>query len=346
MGIKISFILPTYNTDEKYLKQSIQSVLDQTYKDLELIIIDDGSFDEYSCFIKEYAKIDKRIRLVRNDCNKGLVFSLNRGLLLATGDYCFRMDADDICNKRRAKVTVDYLEKHPDVDILGTQFSYLNHPKGFAHKPKLPESNEEIKVRMIWGSPFAHPTICFRRKSIQQYSITYDSDEKAEDYNLWVKCAIKGCKFVNIHQRLLRYRIHGNQITKVSSNTIKESSSSIRSKLLHFLNIKMTPEEKKLYDSFADGCSLTASELESIGYLLIRVIPEIPESYVTQNTAIKMFSGKYYHECLRSTLHGEKKIPVIYRNSEISRYQRLKGFRILALKCLTFLKSFSSSSVR
>ena len=336
MEKKISFILPTYNTERQFVIQSIQSVLNQSYKNLELIIIDDGSSNEYSCFLEEYVKIDNRIRLVRNASNMGLVFSLNRGLSLATGVYCFRMDADDICKKNRAKVTVKFLEKHQDVDIVGSQFKYLQTKKKLRIQPSLPESNEEIHVRLLWGTPFAHPTICFRRNSIKKYEIKYDNNEKAEDYNLWVRCAIKGCRFANIHQRLLRYRIHDSQITHVLSDKLVESNSSIRNKLFLSLNVVLTTEEKKLFDSFANGCILCENEFESINLILRKMISEIPESYATRSSLRKVLSEKYYHECLRSTLYG-RNVCKSYKESELSNYLKLKLFRIFVLKSLPLI---------
>ena len=109
--------MPSYNTDKEMLEEAVSSILNQAYQDLELIIIDDGSDTP----VKEALRIhDERLRITRNDENKGIVYSLNRGLELSCGNYIARMDADDISDKTRIKNEVDYLDNHKEIDVVST----------------------------------------------------------------------------------------------------------------------------------------------------------------------------------------------------------------------------------
>lgn len=113
---KISVVMPAYNA-EKYIGEAIESILNQTFKDFEFIIINDGSVDHTKEIIREYN--DPRIVLLENDKNRGIVLSLNKGLDAATGKYIARMDADDIALKNRFERQVEYLDEHKDIGVLG-----------------------------------------------------------------------------------------------------------------------------------------------------------------------------------------------------------------------------------
>lgn len=122
---KVSVVMPVYNS-EKYLKESIESILNQSYSDLEFIIINDGSTDNSFKIIKEYAKLDKRINVISRE-NKGIVYSLNEAIRLAKGEYIARMDADDISAPKRIEKQISFLKSHRDIDILGTQVKVVGN---------------------------------------------------------------------------------------------------------------------------------------------------------------------------------------------------------------------------
>lgn len=338
LDTKISFIMPSFNTSEEYLKQAVASVISQDYNNLELIIIDDGSTDECWNIAKKCSALDPRIKLYRNERNSGIVYSLNRALSIASGDFIFRMDADDVCEPYRARKTLEYMHEHPDVDIVGSQFRYLSESRGLNKRPTLPESDSEIKARLLWTTPFAHPTVCFRRSSVIKYDIQYETNEKAEDYNLWTVCAIKGCKFGNIHQPLLKYRIHKGQITNVISDSIKESSASIRRKLLDFLGISLSDAQMETFNAFGDGEDTDEVVLKDVGALLETIIPSVPETYANNASVWKMLGGRYYHECLRASFNGNKKAAMIYQQSMVSNKLGYKASRTLLLKGVSMVR--------
>ncbi|MDD4353774.1 MAG: glycosyltransferase family A protein, partial [Candidatus Nanoarchaeia archaeon] len=125
---RISVIMSAYNT-ERYIAEAIESILNQTFKDFEFIIIDDGSTDDSLKIIKRYVKKDRRIKLIHNKKNIGLTKSLNKGLKIAKGQYIARMDADDISLPQRFQIQYDFLEKNKDIFLIGTT-AFLIDDKG------------------------------------------------------------------------------------------------------------------------------------------------------------------------------------------------------------------------
>src|SRR5688500_15226048 len=121
----ISVVMSAYNSD-KYIAKAIESILNQTFKDFEFIIINDGSKDESLKIIKRYGKKDKRIVLIDNKKNLGLIKSLNKGLKIAKGKYIARMDSDDIAMPQRFKIQLDYLDKNRNIFLVGTSFEQID----------------------------------------------------------------------------------------------------------------------------------------------------------------------------------------------------------------------------
>jgi glycosyltransferase involved in cell wall biosynthesis len=143
---RISVVMSVYN-GEKYLRQAIESILQQTYTDFEFIIIDDGSTDSSREIIQSYD--DKRIRLVINEQNIGLTKSLNKGIRLAKGEFIARMDADDISLPQRFEKQVAYLDSHPEVGVLGTYANIIDHRGKIINNIIFPTEHETILWTML-----------------------------------------------------------------------------------------------------------------------------------------------------------------------------------------------------
>lgn len=198
--IKISVGISFYNT-EKYLKDAIISVLNQTYKDFELILIDDGSTDGSLEIAKSFN--DSRIRIIESNKNMGLAKRLNQLTMVSTGEYIARMDADDIMDVTRLEEQLDYLENHKNIDVLGS-FAYSidanNNITGFRTKPKHPCTVEEIMTH----ASFIHPSVMAKRQWFLDNP--YDEDAlRMEDFNLWMRTFEK-CYFCNMDKPLMFYR--------------------------------------------------------------------------------------------------------------------------------------------
>jgi glycosyltransferase involved in cell wall biosynthesis len=187
----VSVLLPVYN-GEKTIARAIESILNQDFKDFELIILDDGSKDKTLDICKDYQKKDSRIILVHHE-NKGLSATLNIGLSLARGELIARQDSDDYSLPGRLQSQFERFKQDPDLIILGMWARiYTNEiDSGFLHCH--PTTDKSIRLFLYFGNPFVHSSVMFRKKIIDQTGL-YSSrvESQPEDYDLWIRMAQYG----------------------------------------------------------------------------------------------------------------------------------------------------------
>jgi len=202
---KVTVLMPVYN-GELFLREAIESILNQTFHDFEFLIIDDGSIDQSTAIIASYS--DTRIRFFSNGLNHGLIFTLNKGLDLAQGEYIARMDCDDFAFPDRLARQVEFMNQYPDIGLCGTAMKYMNNDIWVKH----PTDHEDIKAGLLFYCTLNHPTVMLRSSVVKSYSLYYDIDcPHTEDYELWTRMA-QLTRITNIPDVLLNYRIHGEQI--------------------------------------------------------------------------------------------------------------------------------------
>jgi glycosyltransferase EpsE len=201
---KISVIMGLYNC-EKTLQESIDSLLNQTFQDFELIMCDDGSIDKTYKIAETYKEIYNNIILLKNDKNKGLNYTLNYCLKYARGEYIARQDADDFSLNNRFEEEIKYLESHTNVAFIGCQMIQFDKNGDF----KIAKAIEyPQKKHFAYGNPFYHPT-CIIRKSIMSEANGYSEEKyfkRGQDYNLWFKIYARGYVGYNIQKPLYKYR--------------------------------------------------------------------------------------------------------------------------------------------
>jgi hypothetical protein len=187
---RLSLIMSTYN-DGPYLAEAIESLLTQTYRDYEFIIIDDAAQDNTPHILARYAQDDPRLKIIRNERNLGLTLSLNRGLELAGGEFIGRMDADDIATPpTRLADQVAFLEAQPEIGMLSGDMVYIA-PGGELLREGRPiygaaAGHAELCWRLLWGNPISHITVMLRREVLEQHRLRYRPEfNRAEDYELW-----------------------------------------------------------------------------------------------------------------------------------------------------------------
>lgn len=225
----ISVAMPVYN-GEQYLAEAIDSILVQTFKNFELIIIDDGSTDNSLQVLRAYAKRDARIRLIAHE-NKNLATTLNDIIDLARGEWIARMDQDDVALPQRFERQLAWLEK-TGADLAGSWVQRF----GTADQRivKLKQSDTAIKMEMLFCSPLAHPSVMMKTNLIKQ--LRYDKAwEKCEDYDLWERAAEAGWKMGNIPEVLLNYRVHPGQISSQKADRQLQLTQEIRRRYWHFV---------------------------------------------------------------------------------------------------------------
>jgi len=195
--------MPVYNA-EKYIYDSVESILNQTYKDLEILIIDDGSTDKTVSIINRFT--DSRIRIYLNE-HSGIISQLNFGIEKASGSYIARMDADDISINTRLMEQINYLISVKDIGIVGTNYYLIDEQSRIICYKKMPETNDEIKFMKPILDSILHPTIMLRR-SVFDIAGKYNNDYLySEDDEFFLRSFSKGITMYNIQKPLFKYRI-------------------------------------------------------------------------------------------------------------------------------------------
>ncbi|MCJ7575561.1 MAG: glycosyltransferase [Dehalococcoidia bacterium] len=202
--------MPVYN-GEKYLEKAIESILTQTFRDFEFIIIDDGSTDDTSDILARYQQKDARIR-VYHQKNQGLMASLNRGCQLAQGKYIARMDADDVSLPERLEQQVRFLDTRPDIGILGTWMEVIDKNGVTRYIVRVPTTPALIEWSLLFDSCMGHPSVMMRRDVIERLNFYSSEATYAEDYDLWSRASLI-THLANIPEALLRYRVWEGGLT-------------------------------------------------------------------------------------------------------------------------------------
>lgn len=239
----ISVIMSIYSEKVEWIRESIDSILNQTFSDFEFIIINDNpKREENKKILSGYAQKDNRIVILTNEENIGLTKSLNKGLDIAKGIYVARMDADDISLPTRFQKQVDFLENNSEYIVCGTNISYFGEKKKFTYSDWIKYKNDEIKASLMFNSCFAHPTVMIRKSVLDQNNIRYDEVYKqAQDYRLWEILSDYG-KYFNLEEKLLKYRISKNQVSNKNNERQVNLGNQVRRRViikwLKSINIK------------------------------------------------------------------------------------------------------------
>ena len=239
---KITVIMPVYNAS-KYLAESIESILNQSYRNYFFYIINDKSTDNSLDIILEYAKKDSRIKVVDFEENKGQSYSRNYGIKKATTPYVALMDADDISNLTRFEKQLNFLEKNSDIDVCGSWFTIFGDIK--TETIKHLEKHDDLKLNLLIGCYIGNPTVMSRRESINLYEFKKEFNPM-EDYQLWSEM-IYNHKFHNIQESLLEYRWHENNISKTANVNREKLHAKIRFNQLKNLDITGELKENEAF---------------------------------------------------------------------------------------------------
>lgn len=240
---KVTVLMPVYN-GEHFLAEAMKSITNQTFTDFEFLIINDGSTDRSHEVASSFK--DHRIRVVSSTRNEGLIAALNKGLALAQGEYIARMDQDDISLPQRLEKQVAFMDKNPNIGILGTWVKTFGSIKETIWE--YPEDPHIVKSRLLFESVLAHPSTMLRRKILIDHNLYYNKDYiHAEDYELWVRCS-RYTDLSNIPEVLLLYRFHDN---KIGSTKLKEQlATAEKIRFQQLKNFALTPsaEEMELHN--------------------------------------------------------------------------------------------------
>jgi glycosyltransferase involved in cell wall biosynthesis len=317
----ISVVLPVYNV-EKYIKECMDSILNQTLQDFEVLVIDDSSTDNTLKIIESYK--DSRIVIIKKETNRGLVSSLNLGFEVARGKYIARVDGDDINALDRFQKQIQFLELNKHIDICGSALKLIDENE--CKIVTYPRTDEEIKAKLLISCSIAHPTIILRKEAF--YNINYDINYKhAEDYELWSRI-IETHRFYNLQEVLYYYRVHEEQVSLLFKKQQLANDISIKLRLFKKINYNQNKYSEKLLVRI-----MYSSEYFNITELHIFIL--WTKSLLKNN---KCYDDKQLKEVVNQIIR--KLVHTIYflgSRKNINKFWRLRALFVLPFKELVFI---------
>lgn len=289
----VSVVIAAYNC-EKYIKDSINSILSQSYHNFEVVIVDDGSTDQTIDTILSID--DNRIKLFRNDKNRGIPYTRNRLLEYSKGDYIAVLDADDIADSTRLQKQVDFLSENEEIDVAGSYYKVFGNK--FSRVIKTPfRKPDEIHCYLMFYNNIANPTVMFKKEFIDKHNIQYD--EKffvAQDYEFWTRIISSGGKIAIIPEALTKYRVGHSNISKMSKKNKgterRKLIDSIHKNYLIYNNFKLSNEELEFYNQiFSDN-------LKHHSVLDVKIFTCIFEKLKQQNIIVGSFEHGIFNNIL------------------------------------------------
>lgn len=241
----ISVIIPCYNA-EKYVEQAVRSIMEQTYKNLEILCTDDCSIDSTLSILERLAIEDSRIRIIRHTENKKLIFTLNELVQESKGDYIARMDADDISLPERLEKQFVFLQNNLDISFCGTNAWHINEAGKKIGKSCLPLTPEDNKFFLPFYSTFYHPTVMVRAEVFKKNQYSPDFVH-AEDYELWCRLVFeRGIKGANLKAKLFEYRMNSQGVSAQNRQTQNNTGAKVFD-TINILNSIDNKEHKNIF---------------------------------------------------------------------------------------------------
>lgn len=326
---RVTVLLPVYNA-ESFVKSAIESILNQSFKDFELLIINDGSTDKSLNAISKI--IDPRIRLINNEKNIGLIATLNKGLDLADSELIARMDNDDLALVNRLAKQVEAFDADADLIACGTNYySRRGWLKSFNPSEF---DGDELKAQLLFTTCFNHPTIMMKNPK-KHLDIKFETDFiHCEDYRLWTQLALKG-KFRILPEPLLIYRIHQQQTTAKYRQQQFETSVKIRKDYIQRLGFTLNEEQELYLNRIGDNSKWGAEEeLLKIDSLLKTILDQNRTLHVLNTKDLKKVFRKNWLDCCGNTSIGWQAYRICLRSDILAGHApNLKERMLLLFKC-------------
>ncbi len=306
----ISVIMPVYNA-QKYIGQAIESVLDQTFEDFELILVDDGGNDDSVAIAKGYT--DQRIKMYHNRGNMGIAYSRNLAIRKSRGKYIAIMDDDDISMPDRFKQQVDFMEYNPKIDVAGGQSSMIDENDKVISGPQIMQENYKMnKVMFLFYNSFHNSETMIRKSLLDKYKIHYyDHLLGMEDFRFWIDCALHG-RISNINEEVLHYRVtKSNETGRVRKEQAEERRrlfGSLRRYSLESNGFHLTKEELELFNTVVnetgDGTFCNARQVSGVFQVMDKIVKQAEVMQVAYLDEIKIWMKIIFQNKISDTHHG------------------------------------------
>ncbi len=299
----ISVIMSVYN-GEAYLKEAVSSVINQTFKNFELIVINDCSTDSTAEILNEFKAVDNRIKVYTNEVNLKLPSSLNKAISLCQGKYIARMDADDICLPERLEKQFEFMENNPDVSMSSVRFMTLKNGVYASGGAGGRRDNKSLCAMLLVMNPILHPGVIARAEVLKE--LNYDTSLTCtEDLELWIRLAMNNKKMAILDECLLIYRLHDKQITSTTLERQHKEVLGIQNKYYEAELCKMDENMQKFYISgiyfkedaniekfieysrWLKGATYKSFKRNSINYALLEILAEYKRCGIAKSDIIK-----------------------------------------------------------
>jgi hypothetical protein len=298
---EITVLLPVFN-GRPYVSEAIESILDQSFTNFELLIVEDGSTDGTPEILQRYAQKDDRVRILYNKENLGLIKTLNVGLANARGKYLARQDADDVSLGGRLATQYEFLESHPDyvlagseIEIIDAQGARINAPRREVH------SDAAIRVMMLLHSAFVAGTAMMRRETIENNKLRYSLDMlHAEDFDFYWRL-LKHGKGINLKKPLMKYRFTGGNISEVWRDVAEETASKISFRNLQESGWRPAlslQEVRKIRGTLAPESPAQLQHFQQIISTLKELAGLAQQAYPVTHAELKLILGLWCHKAL------------------------------------------------
>lgn len=331
----VSVIMPVHNTNYNYLKIAIDSILNQTYKNLELIIVDDSSKTDIFNEVITNNYTDERIHFVRNDRHEGIGASnaRNVGYCYAQGKYIAVLDSDDYAYPERIEKQVQFMEDHPDIGVLGTKYRQI--PDNTIYDKT--GSNEYLKAFCLFiNPPFGHSTVMMRESVLADNGMQYRPDVICDDFRMWLDLIDK-TNFANLDEVLVDYRYHEENISHAKEADLDwDARRSQIQTAYRLMDKQLSPENEQLLGRLLTGQNLSPEQLNKALYLHNKTIDFCERTYGTAATE-KALNIAYFN-MLKNIKDPEYqalwRLPNVQETFRIPESKRVDSYTHMVLKTI------------
>jgi glycosyltransferase involved in cell wall biosynthesis len=328
----VSVNMPVYN-GAAFIGEAIRSILQQTYRNFELIVVNDGSTDATGHVIGEFK--DQRIKLINRTENKGLAYSRNEALEHSTGKYVAILDSDDVALPDRLAEQVAFLEANPEYALAGTWVQPIDKNGNLSGEVwEYATTHEEISTGLLLYNQFAQPSVMLRREKVPHQA--YHSDfPPAEDYELWTRIA-RDAKVANLPKVLTLYRLHGGNISKNKELWVRQLDSIIRRRQLQFLLADFAEADSRVYESLLKKENVVSPVQRKIGALIDKILIENEKKKIYHQPALVETFSPYWKNAIVNCSRYDLSLLRSYLKSEFRRTGILNANQRVRLivKCL------------
>lgn len=311
---RVSFIVPLYNRADLVV-ETLDSIARQTYKDFEVVIVDDCSKDNSCEIVEDYP--DKRIKLIRNEQNLGVARTLNRAIEAASGEYLARMDSDDLCTPDRLERQVQLLDERKEVGIVFSLAKSFGEGRPIVWRTQT--DPEVMRASFIITHDIAHPTAMMRRESLDAFGLRYREDSATEDYDLWTR-AIEHFAIATIPRVLLLVRLHNTRITKTRKDILNADSNFIRERELKKFGVPYSEEEFRIHCKRGNAFGLDKDELVIFRNWLDKILDYNQEVKYYRQDALQQVLAEHWYTACRYSDENTRGVFGLFRSSHLSRH--------------------------